>query len=368
MTATQQRGAVAPSVSRTPPTQPASEQARTSSRRHFARLARLARLAQVVLGVIWLIDGALQFQPYMFGKTFITGVILPNAQGQPGVIADPITWIAHLIEPHVALFNGFAATLQVLIGLGLLYRRTVRPALLVLFAWVLGIWVTGEGLGGFFNDTANPLTGAPGAALLYLIVGLMAWPERMVTRFGMRGRQLGLLRVRGARMVFAVLWGGFAVLWLLPVNDSAGAIHDALGNVPTGAGWLTSLVGDAAAAAAGHGTIIALALAAVSGLIAFAVARDWHMRTFLWISIAVAAAFWMFGQGFGGVLTGQATDVNTGPLLILIAGLLLGASRVAREPRKRASRGEGRPAPDDRPRSAQRQATPPSKRPSTTRL
>ena len=54
----------------------------------------MARLAQVVLGVIWLIDGALQFQPYMFAKTFITGVILPNAQGQPGVIADPITWIA----------------------------------------------------------------------------------------------------------------------------------------------------------------------------------------------------------------------------------------------------------------------------------
>jgi len=71
--------------------QPASEQARTSSRGQFARLARLA---QVVLGVIWLIDGALQFQPYMFAKTFITGVILPNAQGQPGVIADPITWIA----------------------------------------------------------------------------------------------------------------------------------------------------------------------------------------------------------------------------------------------------------------------------------
>jgi hypothetical protein len=166
-------------------------------------------------------------------------------------------------------------------------------------------------------------------------------------------------------MVFAVLWGGFAVLWLLPVNHSAGTIHDALGNVPTGAGWLTSLVGDAASAAADHGTIIALALAAVSGLIAFAVARDWHMRTFLWISIAVAAAFWTFGQGFGGVLTGQATDVNTGPL-ILIAGLLLGASRVARELRKPASCGEGPPAPDVAPRLAQRQATAPSKRPSTT--
>jgi hypothetical protein len=129
-------------------------------------------------------------------------------------------------------------------------------------------------------------------------------------------------------MVFAALWGGFAVLWLLPANDSAGAIHDLLGNVPTGAGWLTALIGDAARATAGRGTVIALALAAVSGLIAFAVARDWHLRAFLWVSIAVAAVFWVFGQGFGGVLTGQATDVNTGPLLILLAGILLGAARI----------------------------------------
>ncbi len=292
------------------------------------RFARLARIGQIVLGVIWLIDGALQYQSYMFGKTFITGVILPNAQGQPGIIADPIKWLAGLIEPHVAIFNGFAATLQVLIGLALLNRRTVRPALLVSFVWVLGIWVTGEGLGGFFNDTANPLTGAPGAALLYLFVGLMVWPAGIVPRLGMRGEQLGLLGVRGARVLFAVLWGGFAVLWLLPANDSAGAVHDALSDVPAGAGWLTSLVDDAMRASAGNGTVIALVLAAVSALIAVAVACDWHMRTFLWLSIAIAFVFWVFGQGFGGVLTGEATDVNTGPLLVVIAGVLLGASHI----------------------------------------
>jgi hypothetical protein len=74
-----------------------------------SRAARVARLGQVVLGLLWLIDGLLQFQPYMFGKTFITGVLLPNAVGQPGIIASPITWIANLIEPHVAIFNAFAA-------------------------------------------------------------------------------------------------------------------------------------------------------------------------------------------------------------------------------------------------------------------
>jgi len=74
MIATQQRGAVAPSVSRTPDTQPASEPARTSSRGQFARLVRLA---QVVPGVIWLIDGALQF----YGSLPANGCPLRHSRG-----------------------------------------------------------------------------------------------------------------------------------------------------------------------------------------------------------------------------------------------------------------------------------------------
>jgi hypothetical protein len=58
------------------------------------------------------------------------------------------------------VFNAFASTLQVVIGLGLFYGRTVKPALLVSFIWATGIWFTGEGLGMLFTGTASPLTGA----------------------------------------------------------------------------------------------------------------------------------------------------------------------------------------------------------------
>ena len=298
--------------------------------RSSANWARLSRITQVLLGVIWLADGALQCQPYMFARTFITGVILPNTQGQPGVIAAPITWIAHLIAPHVTLFNGFAVALEVGIGLGLLYRRTVIPALCASFAWVLGIWLTGEGLGGLFTGAASPLTGAPGAALLYLVIGLIAWPKGSLPRQGRRGEQFGLLGLRGTRMVFAALWGGFALLWLLPANAANGAIHHTLLSVPTGAGWLTALIRATAGASAGHGTAIALTLCGLSGLIAVAAACDWHLRAFLWVSVLLSAAFWVLGQGFGGVLTGRATDLNSGPLLILLAGILLAARAPSR--------------------------------------
>ncbi len=43
------------------------------------------RILQIVLGVIWLVDAALQFQPYMFTRSFVTGVLEPSAQGRAGI-------------------------------------------------------------------------------------------------------------------------------------------------------------------------------------------------------------------------------------------------------------------------------------------
>ena len=52
-----------------------------------------ARTIQIGLGIIWLIDGLLQLQPKMFGTDFANSVILPTAQGQPGVDPAPSrTW------------------------------------------------------------------------------------------------------------------------------------------------------------------------------------------------------------------------------------------------------------------------------------
>lgn len=297
--------------------------------------ARVARLGQVVLGLIWLIDGLLQFQPYMFGKTFVTGVIDPNAVGQPGIIASPITWIGHLIEPRVALFNAFAATLQVAIGAGLLYRRTVRPALLVSFVWALGIWFSGEGLGMIFTGNANPLTGAPGAALLYVFAGLLCWPHKQ--RRGehrstiKQVKAYGLIGEHTARRAWAALWLGSAALWLLPANDSASATHEAITAVPSGAGWLTSIINSVAKATAGHGTSIAIVMATLSAAIGVSALRNRLAKPALILAIAISTIFWVIGEGFGGVFTGQATDVNTGPLLILIAVVLYAFHASTRE-------------------------------------
>ena len=43
-------------------------------------------------------------------------------------------------------------------------------------AWSIGVWFLGEGLGGVTGGTATFLSGAPGAAALYAVLALAAWP------------------------------------------------------------------------------------------------------------------------------------------------------------------------------------------------
>jgi hypothetical protein len=110
-----------------------------------------------------------------------------------------------------------------------------------------------------------------------------------------------------------------AWLWLLAANSSANATHDLISAAPSGASWLTSVQHAAANAADGGGLVIALVLASLSAVIGVAVAINWRARTFLAVAIVLNLAYWVLGQGLGGILTGSATDPNAGPLFILFA-------------------------------------------------
>jgi hypothetical protein len=288
----------------------------TAARAYFASDAR--RAIQTVLGLIWLLDGALQFQTFMYSKGFVQ-VITGTAAGQPHWLASSINWAAHTFQSNITVFNTLSALTQVIIGLGLLYRPAVKGALSLSFAWALVVWWSSEAFGFLFSDTASPLTGAPGAVLLYAIIGLLAWPTQ---------RPGGLLGVRGARITWAALWLVTAWLWLLAPNSTANATSSAISNAPSGTGWLSSIEHSVASAAAGHGLPIAIVLAAVSAAIGVTVAVNWHPRPFLALGVILNLAYWVIGQGLGGILTGSGTDPNAGPVFILLAFGLYSLVRV----------------------------------------
>jgi hypothetical protein len=281
----------------------------TRVRYYFASDSR--RAFQTALGLVWLLDGALQFQPFMYSKGFIQ-MLTGTAAGQPHWLASSITWAADLAHSNLTVFNTLFALVQVGIGIGLLYRRTVKPALVVSFAWALVVWWFSEAFGMMFAG-GNPLTGAPGAVLLYAIIGLLVWPGE---------RPGGLLGLRGARITWCALWLVMAWSWLLPPNSSANATSSAIMSAP-GAGVLHSLQTSAASGASGHGLVIAIVLGLVSAAIGVAVAKNWRPAPFIALAIVLNLVYWVIGQGFGGILyTNSATDPNAGPLFVLLALVL----------------------------------------------
>jgi len=271
------------------------------------------RRIQTVLALIWLLDGGLQFQSFMYSRGFLQ-MIVGNAAGQPGWVHDSIIWSAKIANGNLTLWNTLFALTQVAIGVGILYRPSVKYALAISFAWTLVVWWFGEGFGMMFMDMAQPLTGAPGGVLMYTLIGLVVWPN---------GKAGGLLGIRGTKIMWASLWLVMAWLWLMEPSSSANATSSMLNGTPAGIGPLDSLQNSLASDTRGDGLVIALVLAAVSAVIGIGVAAGWKTRLLLAVAIVLNLVYWVIPQGFGGIFAGGATDPNSGLLFVVLAAALL---------------------------------------------
>jgi hypothetical protein len=280
------------------------------------------RTVQIALGVLWIGDGLLQLQPSMFTTAFAHQVLAPSAAGQPAVVAWPVHEFAQLVSRQPFAFNAVFATAQLLIGIGLLSRSTVKPALVLSMAWVAGVWALGEGFGMLFTGSASPLTGAPGGVLLYGIIGVVAWPRRDASTLDPDGSAAsgGILGETGARVAWAVLWVASAALWLLPDNRKGGAVAAQIaGAGPDGPVWLAHLDRTVAHSLSGVGTGLAVTLAVASLVIGLGPLFARRPTAFLVAGVALSLDFWLLGQSLGGLTSGMATDPNAAPLFCLLA-------------------------------------------------
>jgi hypothetical protein len=277
------------------------------------------RMLQLLLAATWLMDSVLQYQSFMYTQAF-GQMIGGTAAGNPGVIARSIIWNAALVEHHLVLLNTVFATIQLLLGLGIAYRPTVRLALAASIAWSLAVWWFGEGLGGVLSGGASPVSGGPGAVILYALLAVLLWPADRpgVTAPSVAFRAIG---APVARLLWLLLWGSLAYFALTPANRAPQAMHDIIVSMTSGEpGWVTGLEKHAAAMLAHQGLTASIVLAVA--LIAIAVGMFLPpplARTALILALVVAAFIWVFGEAFGQILAGGATDPNSAPLLALLA-------------------------------------------------
>jgi hypothetical protein len=298
----------------------------THARAVLARLPRqerspwpARRVLQLLLGTVWLLDAALQFQPYMFSRAFVTQIISPVTAGNPAVIARPITWSAQIMAQHIVPANTAFALIQLSIAAGLFFRRTVKLALAASIVWSVFVWFFGEGLGGILTG-ASPLAGAPGAVILYALIALLIWPADEVHGAAPLAPALrGPLGQRVPKLTWFTLWTAFACYLLLPANRAPGAVSQAFISMTAGQpGWLTVPARAMATLTAGHGQAAAVALAALCVLTGAGIFADQLTRPALILATLLGLLIWT-AEGFGTLTTGHATDPNTGPLLILLA-------------------------------------------------
>jgi len=277
------------------------------------------RLLQLALAGLWLLDGVLQYQAFMFSKDF-TGMLSDTASGNPGVVASPITWNAALVQHHLVLLNAIFATIQVLLGVGIAWRPTVRVALAASIAWAVGVWWFGEGLGMVLTSDASPVNGAPGAVILYALLAVLLWPADRpgITAPFTAARAVG---APVARALWLVLWLSLAWFALLPGNRAPQALHDMIAGMADGEpGWLAALDRGAASLVAHQGLAASVVLAIALVIVAAGVYLPARYATgALVLAIVIAAVIWVFGEAFGVILTGGGTDPNSGPLLALLA-------------------------------------------------
>jgi hypothetical protein len=290
-----------------------------------ARLHLSPRLLQIALGVVWIFDGLLKFQPHLFHPSFISTVIRPMAIGQPTLIGSTISHMANFLSHEATMWVAIFGLVEIAIGAAILSPRTLKRGLVASFIWGAGIYLFGEGFGMVLTGHTSPLTGAPGAVCFYVLLGVMVWPRtetdpgRLRTGAESSAAGRGIFGSTGALLVWAAIWVFEAIIWMFPFNRTGNAISNQMAATASGEpGWYAHFLTSFGHAFTGAGVWIAVMLAAASLIIGLGPLVSKRPQFYIGLGIALALGYWITGQGLGELLTFGGTDPSNGPIIALI--------------------------------------------------
>ncbi len=274
-----------------------------------------------ILGILWLVDAVLQVQPQMFTTNMINSVLLPTLSSQPAPIAASLHAITVMISQHLLFFNLLIAIVQAEIGIFLIAGLWVRGTVVLSIVWAFIVWYGGEGMNMLLTGQASVLTGAPGAVLLYPLLGLLIYPRKGSSA---AKSTEGLIARVHFRLVLAGFWVFAALLQVQPFWWQPGQIAATV-SAMTGMGKLNAVLVDPIMVPLARLMVplevplnIALIVLFLGLGIGLALAKTRWMPPLLVLSILFSLLIWWSTQGFGMILTGLATDFNSGLLIVLM--------------------------------------------------
>jgi cytochrome oxidase Cu insertion factor (SCO1/SenC/PrrC family) len=295
------------------------------------------RFLRTAFGFLWVFDGLLQVQGSI-PEGLPGGVLTPAANSSPG-------WVQHLVNVGVTIWSDHpvsaaAATLWIQVGIGLFLLVAPRgywsrSAGAVSAGWGLVVWVFGEAFGGVFAPGSSWLFGTPGAALFYVVAGvLVALPDSswktptlgkgLLRGFGVFFLGMGILQAWPGRG----FWSGQARPTATPGTLTAVVQQMARISQPS---VLSSWVRSFGSFDAAHGWAVNLALVVLLLAIGIALVsgRTRLLRLGVIGGATLCLADWVLVQDFG-FLGGVGTDPNS--MIPMAAVFIAGYVAVVRQP------------------------------------
>jgi cytochrome oxidase Cu insertion factor (SCO1/SenC/PrrC family) len=284
-------------------------------------------VVRVGFGLLWLLDAVLATQASL-PVGLPSGVIEPTAEDSPAWVQHVVNWAGTTWSYHPVQSAAASVWIQAGIGLWLLaaHRGTLsRLAGAASLAWGLVVWGFGESFGGIFAPGLSWLSGAPGAALVYCVAGvLLLLPDRY-----WRTARLGRAILAGLGLLLI----GMAVLQAWP---GRGSWQGALASVVRSAAqssqpsFIASLVSGFASFTGSDGfavNLVAVVAMALLG-VAFLTGRRAVIRPATWAFVVLCLADWVLVEDlgfFGGLGTNPGSMI---PMALIGAAGYVACTRV----------------------------------------
>lgn len=270
-------------------------------------------------GLIWLIDGILQFQPSM-PLGLADNVVRPMAVGTPSWLHSLMLHFINTWNSHPVSLAAGVAWFQIGLGLVILVSngRTGRWVAGISALWAAFIWLVGNGAGGIFVHGASILFGWPGATLFYVIVGcwLFVSPSRFHQSFSTFTLRffslLFLVAIVFQSLPAAGFWHGGNANALTTMTSSMTDVAQphALAFVVRHSGTIAGQMGG------GFNIVVILWLAVCGVGLWMSVSTRWNWPAYT--ALIGCVVFWIVAED-GAFFGGLATDFNSLiPMAVLV--------------------------------------------------
>ena len=234
----------------------------SASGRRRGVIAQRRRHLQVALGVIWLIDAALQYQPYMFTKQFVVQALRAHRGRKPldplstDDLGGPLHDSRHHTVERRSTPRSRSSSPSGCSGGPRSAGHSASP-----LSGASPCGGSRRASAGYSPAVRRPRWAAPVRSSSTCYSPFCSGPARgdRYERSVVRSSPLGRL---APNLLWAVLWGSFAYYLLLAVNRGPQDLHDMVAGMASGEpGWIQSLDSGIATLLNHHGTEFSVFLA-----------------------------------------------------------------------------------------------------------